>query len=367
VRWKRTFGGPAVFNRPMRKNLAGLATLATLLLVALPTGAQAFSKAILGQVYRNGVNQFPIYHQLGVKIYQTDLNWNTIAPTRPHNATDPNDPAYVWPSDVQQAVIQAKRYHMQVLLQIIGAPSWSNGSHASNWAPFVPAAYGAFAAAAARRYPTVHLWMIWGEPNRRVNFMPEATVAPGKALTPAQQTAPHKYAAMLDAAYGALKGVSGSNKVIGGSTYTGGDIHTLQWIQNLRLPNGRAPRMDIYSHNPFTLKDPSFSGPPSPYGEVQFSDLHRLAGWIDRYLHRGLPIFISEWTIPTKKDLQFNFYVDPPVAAKWIRDALRISRQWSRIYGLGWVNVYDNPPLSYGGLMNIHGVRKPSFWAFAQG
>jgi len=70
---------------------------------------------------------------------------------------------------------------------------------------------------------------------------------------------------------------------------------------------------------------------------------------------------------PTKKDLQFNFYVDPPVAAKWIRDALRISRQWSRVYGLGWVNVYDNPPLSYGGLMNIHGVRKPSFWAFAQG
>ena len=41
--------------------------------------------------------------------------------------------------------------------------------------------------------------------------------------------APHNYAAILDDSYGALKGVSARNFVIGGSTFTGGDISALNW------------------------------------------------------------------------------------------------------------------------------------------
>ncbi len=121
----------------------------------------------------------------------------------------------------------------------------------------------------------------------------------------------------------------------------------------------------MYAHNPFGWEDPNFSDPPSAYGEVQFSDLQRMAGWIDHYLHRGLPIFISEWTIPTGPDREFNFYVDPGVAAQWIRDALRLSRGWRRIYALGWIHVYDSPPTSSGGLLTRSGRPKPSYFAFA--
>ena len=39
----------------------------------------------------------------------------------------------------------------------------------------------------------------------------------------------HNYAAILDDSYGALKGVSARNFVIGGSTFTGGDISALNW------------------------------------------------------------------------------------------------------------------------------------------
>jgi hypothetical protein len=112
---------------------------------------------------------------------------------------------------------------------------------------------------------------------------------------------------------------------------------------------------------------PSFSAPPSPFDEVQFSDLPRLARWVDRYLHRGLRLFLSEWTIPTAPDQEFNFYVDPPVAARWITDALRLSRRWHRIYALGWVNVYDHPPVSNGGLLTQSGRKKPGFAAFERG
>jgi hypothetical protein len=110
-----------------------------------------------------------------------------------------------------------------------------------------------------------------------------------------------------------------------------------------------------------------FSGPPSPFDEVQSSDLPELAHWIDRYLYRSLPIFLSEWTIPTQPDEQFNFWVDPRSAAAWITKALQLARGWHRIYGLGWVNVYDNPPLSYGGLLTANGEPKPGFAAFARG
>jgi hypothetical protein len=209
--------------------------------------------------------------------------------------------------------------------------------------------------------------MVWGEPSRKPNFQPETAAKPGRPLDAAQKVAPHNYARILDAAYGALKQVSHSNRVIGGSTYTTGDIDTQQWIENLKLPNGHRPRMDMYAHNPFTDEDPSFSVPPSIPGYVKFSDLPELAGWIDRYLHRGMPIFLSEWTIPTAPDQEFTFYADPPIQAKWIRDALRLCRHWKRIYALGWIHVYDDPPVSYGGLLTAQGVPKPGFDAFAHG
>jgi hypothetical protein len=342
--------------------------LAALLMLVIPAGSQAFSKAIWGQVYRDGVNQFPIYRQLGVSIFEVDLYWNQAAPTRPHDPTDPADPAYRWPAEIQQAITQARRFHMRVLVQIINAPRWANGGHAANYAPRRPVDFAAFATAAARRYRSVHLWMIWGEPTRAPNFEP-LVPAPSvqRRLDHAQQAAPHLYARILDAAYGALKKVSPHNLVIGGCTYTLGAIDTQQWIENLRLPDGRPPRMDMYAHNPFTAETPSFTAPPSPFGEVQFSDLHELAGWIDRYLHPRLPIFLSEFTIPTAPDQEFNFYVSPSTAAEWITDALRLARRWTRIYALGYINVYDDPPITYGGLLSQNGVRKPGFEAFARG
>jgi hypothetical protein len=209
--------------------------------------------------------------------------------------------------------------------------------------------------------------MIWGEPTRSPNFQPMTAARPGTNLNALQQRAPHIYARLLDSAYVALKHVSARNLVIGGCSYTTGDIDTQQWIENLSLPNGRRPRMDMYAHNPFGWRAPTFSDSPSPDGEVQFSDLPRLAGWIDRYLHRGLPIFLSEWTVPTGPDLEFNFWVDPQVAASWISSALRLARSWKRIYALGWIHVYDSPPGSAGGLLSQDGRPKPGFQAFASG
>lgn len=342
--------------------------MTTLMMLALfPVGAQAFSKAIWGQVSRNGVDQFPLYHKLGVRIYEADLNWAQVAPQRPRDGTDPRDPAYRWPAALTQAVSDAQRYHMRVLLQLVFTPKWANHGRAANVPPSTPATYANFAKAAAREYPSVHLWMIWGEPDRRANFALTRTVRPGHDLNAAQRTAPHLYARLVDSAYGSLKSVSRRNLVIAGSTYTSGDTDTKQWIKNLRLPGGRRPRMDMYAHNPFSVENPDFHTPASPFGEVQFSDLPELAGWIDRYLRRGMRLFLSEFTIPTRPDHEFNFFVDPKTAARWLTHALYLSRHWKRIYALGWINVYDDPPRTYGGLLTAQGQPKPPFYAFEHG
>jgi hypothetical protein len=104
-------------------------------LPSVSSGQVSGLKAMWGPSTRNGVSLFPLYHDLGVRIYEDKLPWAAITPTSPRHPTDPRDPAYAWPAEVTQAVAEAKRYHMQVALQIIGAPAWANGGKPWNWAP----------------------------------------------------------------------------------------------------------------------------------------------------------------------------------------------------------------------------------------
>ncbi len=348
------------------------AALALLFAALAPREARAADvKAIWGPAVHDGASLFPTYRELGIKIYEDRLYWSSVAPRRPDQPRNPNDPAYVWPAEVTQAVAEAKRYHIQVALQIIGAPTWANGGRPWNWVPRSPQDYANFAIAATRRYPSVHLWMVWGEPSRTPNFEPETPAKPFAKLNAQQQLAPHIYARILDAAYGALKGVSRSNIVIGGMTYTTGDISTQQWIENLRLPDGRPPRLDMYGDDPFSFRAPNLSNPPSPDQEIDFSDQGRLSKLVDRYLGRpGNPdpkLFISEWTVPTKVDEEFNFYVEPLVQAQWITDGLRVAGELPSVYAVGWIHLYDEPPESYGGLLETDGTKKPGFFAWKDG
>ncbi len=328
-------------------------------------------KAIWGPSVHDGISQFPVYRSLGIRVYEDDLRWNQIALRRPRDARNPNDPAYAWPSEVTSAVREAKRYGISVALQIIGTPRWANRGRAPRWMPQRLSDYASFAVAASRRYPSVHLWMIWGEPSRAVTFKPLTPAPPFRPLTASQKVAPHLYARLLDAAYGALKSVTRSNLVIGGMTDAAASISTVQWIENMRLPDGRPPRLDMYGHNPFSSRAPNLANPPSPEQQVDFSDLARLRALVNRYL--GQPrnlepeLFLSEWSVPTGPDREFNYYVDPRVQAQWIADGLRVAQQLRRVYALGWVHLYDEPPIENSGLIETDGTRKPGFYAWQKG
>jgi hypothetical protein len=328
-------------------------------------------KAIWGPAIRNGTSLFPIYRELGIGLYEDGLWWSSIARHRPRHARNPGDSAYAWPPEVARAIKEAKRYGVQVALQIIGAPRWANGNKPPIWATFDTRRFADFAIAAAKRYPSVHLWMIWGEPSRSKDFRPLTPVRSLLPLTGKQVIAPHLYSRILDSAYGALKRVSPANMVIGGMTDTAASISPQQWIENMRLPNGRPPRLDMYGHNPFNSRAPNLSNSPSPGGQLDFSDLNRLTELVDANLGRPEnpqpKLFLSEWTIPTAPDREFNFFVDPRVQALWITDGLRIARQDPRIYALGWIHLYDSLPQAAGGLIQANGRRKPGFFAWRDG
>jgi hypothetical protein len=234
-----------------------------------------------------------------------------------------------------------------------------------------------FAAAAVKRYPRVRYWMIWGEPSKASRFQP-LRKATGRRLTRAQRRGPRLYARILDAAYRAVKRTNRRDLVIGGNTWSGGEVAPLNFLKAMRLPSGRRPRMDLYGHNPFTLRLPNLREGPTRYGFADFSELDALARWLDRLGYRTrkgrkLRLFLSEFTLPTDHaNHEFNFWVTHETQAKWIRAALRITRRWRRIHTFGYLGLHDQPPRADGlevnwGLIDRHGRKKPAYLAFKRG
>lgn len=373
-----TVSEPTDCATPSRRRTGFVALCCCLLLIALgapAARAAALEKGFWGPVAIDGVSQFPLYEQLGVTIYQTSLNWASVAPTRPAIARDPTDAAYRWPAEIDEAIAQARARRMKVLIMLIRTPPWANGGRASEYAPDRAADFADFARAAARRYPGVRHWMIWGEPSRSNNFKPFVQQPLGARLTPAQRRAPRRYARLLDAAYGQLKAERRSNLVIGGNTYVTGEVRPPDWVRSMRLPDGRPPRMDLYGHNPFSFRNPDLRNPPSTQDLVDFSDLGRFDRQIQRDLRRPrskrIRLFLSEFTIPTAPDSEFNFYVSRKTQAKWITNAFKVARKVNAA-GLGWIHLYDEPPVPgqtsvNGGLLTYDGRRKPGFYAFMRG
>jgi len=347
--------------------LGAVAACAAVFAMAPATAHGALNKSIWGPAQVDGRSLFPTYKELGARIWQTQVRWDEIAPERPARQGDPADPAYRWPAELDYAVREARRHRMKVAVQVMYSPAWANGGRSREWAPD-PRRFARFLKAASRRYRLVRYWMIWGEPSREANFKP---------LPRFEASGPRRYARLLDASYVALKRVRRRNVVIGGNTFTTGDVSPRQFIAGMRLPGGRRPRMDLYGHNPFTRRPPDLRRGPLGFGYADFSDLDTLAQWLDRYFGRpgGRPmkIFVSEFTVPTDHaNYAFNFHKSRTVQARWLKRALQISRGFSRIHTFGWYQLYDQPPNAEGsevnwGLVDWQGRPKPAFRAFRVG
>jgi len=358
--------------------LSFLTVLVALLVCGTARATVTTKKSLWGPATVQGASQFPIYEDLGVGVWQTNLSWDRIAIRRPDRPGDPSDRAYAWPAELDASIADAGSHGIGVSVLVMGTPAWANGGRAPRWAPDRPRDFAEFVAAAARRYPAVRRWMIWGEPTKAANFQP-LREDQGRRLKGRGLRGPHRYARMLDAAYGALKAVDRRNLVIGGNSFTTGTVRPRQWIRALRLPSGRSPRMDLYGHNPFSARPPLLVNDPLGSGYADFGDLDTLMMWLDRYLRGARPdghrlkLFLSEYSLPTdQENFEFNFWVSRQIQATWIADALRETRRTRRIATFGYLGLYDDPVRPDGrqverGLIERDGTRKPAYFAFRDG
>ena len=70
----------------------------------------------------------------GASVIHTTANWATIAPTKPANAANGDDPAYKI-GDLDDLVFQAGLYGLRVMIDINGTPKWANGGKSPNVMP----------------------------------------------------------------------------------------------------------------------------------------------------------------------------------------------------------------------------------------
>lgn len=317
-----------------------------------------------GQVELPGSSVFPIYHELGANVFETDLRWDEVAPTRPSHPTDPNDRAYHWPSGLDHAVQTAAAYGIKVCLLVQRTPAWANGGLPNYWAPRYARDYADFLTAAARHYSSVHYWMIWGEPTLPGNFAP---------MPPNSPVGPRRYAVLLNQAYHALKHASRSNIVIGGDTYTAGLVRPADFIRWMKLPNGNPAPLDYYGHDPYSVlsRFPNLrEGPYSP-GVRDFNDIDTLHRQLVHTYHRQVKLWLAEFSMSSASGSRaFAFYTSPQGQAQWLSAAYSTANSVNYVAGLGWFTLLDEPPWMSGhlsnGLMTWNLLPKPAFWAYQQ-
>ena len=156
--------------------------------------------------------------QTKAKVTRVDILWSFVAPTRPANPTDPNDPAYDW-SRLDLIFTSLAASNIRIIVSTYSTPTWAvagkNQSVPSQYNPNAPrpADYANFMAAVTKRYsgtfmpagsavplPRVRHCEIWNEPNIVQFFRFN-----GKSSLP-------KYKALIKAAYPKIKASNPSGR-----------------------------------------------------------------------------------------------------------------------------------------------------------
>jgi len=183
---------------------------------------------------------------LGAHIVRFTVRWDQVAPTKPGNARNPS--SYEW-GQYGEVLDALHAGGIRALVTLYGAPRWSNGGLGPNHLP--RSGFGDFAYAAAKRFPWVHMWTVWNEPNTSIFSLP---------VSPAQYVR-----SLLNPGYAALHQASAANLVAGGVTSprkTASGMAPLAFMQGMRTAHAR---LDAYAQNPYPLspiETPTHTSPP---------------------------------------------------------------------------------------------------------
>lgn len=271
---------------------------------------------------------------LGANTVRVEVSWAALEPT----AAGQLDPAFV--SRLDHLVSGAHARHIRPLLLVLRTPCWATsepggcagGSQSSDYPPRRPADYGSIAGRLAARYRgRLAAFEVWNEPDHDQQLYFQG---PDKA---------GRYAAILKAAYGAIKRADRSLPVLGGSLVgaTGTFLKAL------------------YAHG---IKG-HYDGLAVHYYDLTLASLRSIrqvqAGHGDRK-----PLWLTEfgWTscYPAAQSEGQHACVTPAQQARNLGDVFRALRGRSWVHAAVVYNLRDRPNEHFG-LLGVGGARKPAF------
>jgi hypothetical protein len=187
----------------------------------------------------------------GARWIALDFDWNSIQGDGPTS--------FRWDRSTDTVVREARARGLKIVATLAYSPPWARRTACvgtSHCLPADPAAYGRFAAAAARRYGanstvaefrgSVQVWQIWNEANHYPFVQPTVDIV--------------GYTAMLRQAYPAIKAADVRSTVLAGATSPAGDdpsgrdVAPATFLQGIYAYGGGG-YFDAFSHHPYTYPD----------------------------------------------------------------------------------------------------------------
>jgi hypothetical protein len=308
----------------------------------------------------------------GVTTTRVDLFWKDIAPSPPEDPSDPSDPAYDF-SRADLTLQGLAERGITPIVSVYNTPAWAGDGPpvppgaAVNTATPDPAAFGEFMGAVARRYsgefsspggeplPEVRHFELWNEPNLSGFLTPQF-----EGDTPVSLDA---YAAMVTAAYPAIKEANPDARVIAGvggprgSTGATG-IGAIDWLRGLRE---RDIPLDAYSQHIYPA-----AGPEEPTDALpSWSSVGRFLDELDGFTP-GLPLYITEAGYTTAATPYRDTKVTEEQQAEYLTQIYSLPQlRTDRVKTVVWFNLQDNVNWP-AGLLREDGSRKPSYEPFQE-
>ncbi len=280
---------------------------------------------------------------LGVDVVRVTIDWREVEPRKGTGA---------WSRyDAMLAGLHGRG--IAPLVTLWGTPGWANGGRGPNWAPSSKSTFAAFARRAAQRYPYVHMWTIWNEPNQQRWLRP---------------TSPRVYTqTLLNPAYAAIHAVSPSSKVAGGVTAprgSAGGVSPVDWIRGMAAAHAR---LDAYAHNPYPLRpgETPLAGGCDHCTTITMATLDRLLSNVVRSFGTGKRIWLTEYgyqTSPQDGLLGVSYAAQARFVSEGALRALLAPRVDVLIHYL----VRDEPQSArwQSGLLTARDIAKPAYNAF---
>jgi hypothetical protein len=304
----------------------------------------------------------------GATVIHTTASWPSLAPTKPANPADGDDPAYHL-ADLDELVFQSSFYGLRVMIDITGTPKWANGGQAPNHMPRRLSDLTTFARMLATRYNGHHghgmvgLWSVWNEPNLQLFLTPQFV---GKKIV-----GPANYAKLYRAAYAGIKGGNPNAKVAIGETSArgrdrplGGTSASIAPGTFARLLASQHLRFDAWAHHPYPTDPKQKPLQKVRYPNVSLALLPTFEADLKRWYHRSVPVWVTEYGHETKPGEPKG--ISTALQAAYARQALTVARKDPNIQMFIWFTFRDsgnNPWQS--GLEVPSGAHKPAYSAFS--